>query len=323
MIHKEDLIYIAGHNGMVGSSIHRYFQKKGFKNLLTIDKTDLDLTDEIKVSNWFKNKKPKVVILAAAKVGGIYENSRYPTEFLIENIKIQNNIILNSWQNDVKRLLFLGSSCIYPKFAKQPITEEELLSGYLEPTNESYAIAKIVGMRLCKSLREQYNFDSISLMPTNLYGTGDNYDLISSHVLPALIRKFYDAKLKNEVEVCCWGTGNVYREFLHVDDLARACHFALTKWDPEDEKAPKTLDGKLIDFLNVGTGKDLTIKQLASKISDLIGYQGSIVWDETKPDGTPRKTLDISRIKNLGWEPKISLEEGLSRTIEEFKKLSM
>ncbi len=322
MINKEDLIYIAGHNGMVGSAIFRLLQQKGFNNLITTSRGELDLTDEFKVKNWFRINKPKIVILAAAKVGGIYENYRYPTEFLIENIKIQNNIILNAWKNNTKRLLFLGSSCIYPKYAKQPITEEQLLSGYLEPTNESYALAKIVGIKLCNSLRTQYNFDSICLMPTNLYGTGDNYNLSSSHVIPALIRKFYEAKLNNKKNVICWGTGKVFREFLHVDDLASACYFALSKWNIEVENTSNLFEGKNINYLNVGTGLDLSIKELAQKISTLIGYEGSIIWDQTKPDGTPKKKLDVSRIKELGWEPKISLEEGLLKTIEEFKKLS-
>ena len=323
MIDKRDLIYIAGHKGMVGSALLRIFKQKGFNNFITTNRNDLDLTDEIKVENWFIKYKPKVVILAAAKVGGIYENSRFPTEFLIQNVKIQNNIIMNSWKNKAKRLLFLGSSCIYPKYAKQPITEEELLSGYLEPTNESYALAKIMGIKLCRALRSQYNFDSITLMPTNLYGTGDNYDLKSSHVLPALIRKFYEAKINNKDEVCCWGTGNVYREFLHVDDLAAACYFVLTRWDPGNKNSPKNSDGKLIDYLNVGTGKELSIKDLAQTISTLVGFEGSITWDHSKPDGTPRKKLDISRIKNLGWEPKIDLNKGLLRTIKEFKNLSL
>ena len=323
MIDKRDLIYIAGHKGMVGSALLRIFKQKGFNNFITTNRNDLDLTDELKVKNWFSKYKPKVVILAAAKVGGIYENSRFPTEFLIQNVKIQNNIIMNSWKNKAKRLLFLGSSCIYPKYAKQPIREEELLSGYLEPTNESYAIAKIMGIKLCSSLRNQYNFDSITLMPTNLYGTGDNYDLKSSHVLPALIRKFYEAKIHNKDAVSCWGTGNVYREFLHVDDLATACYFVLTKWDPKNKNSPKNSDGKLIDYLNVGTGKDLSIKDLAQTISTLVGFEGSIIWDHSKPDGTPRKKLDISRIKSLGWEPKIDLKQGLLRTIDEFKNLSL
>ena len=323
MIDKEDLIYVAGHKGMVGSSLLRVFKQKGFKNFITATRNDLDLTDESKVEKWFLQNKPKVVILAAAKVGGIYENFRFPTEFLIENVKIQNNIIINAWKNNSKRLLFLGSSCIYPKYAKQPIVEEELLSGYLEPTNESYALAKIMGIKLCNSLRNQYNFDSITLMPTNLYGTGDNYDLKSSHVLPALIRKFYEAKINKKKEVVCWGTGNVFREFLHVDDLANACYFALTKWDPESENSPKSINGELINYLNVGTGKDLSIKDLAKTISSLVGFEGSIVWDHSKPDGTPRKKLDISRIKRLGWEPEIDLKKGILRTIDEFKKLSL
>ena len=321
MLSKDHSVFIAGHLGMVGSSIHRLLKKQNFRNILTISRKELDLRRKKEVSQWFTTHKPKIVILAAAKVGGISANSNYPTEFLLENLEIQNNIIINAWKNSTKRLLFLGSSCIYPKYANQPIKEEELLSGYLETTNESYALAKIVGIKLCNSLREQYNFDAISLMPTNLYGPGDNYHPEDSHVLAALIRRFCLAKLENKEVVTCWGSGNVYREFLHVDDLARACLHVLQNWHPNKNNAPKSSNGIPLSHLNVGTGKDLSIKELALKIAKLVDYHGEINWDSSKPDGTPRKKLDITRIQKIGWEPKISLDQGLKRTIKEFKKL--
>jgi len=320
MFNKESSIFVAGHKGMVGSSLVRLFKKNNFKNILTVSRNEIDLTNKLQVKDWFSKNKPNIVILAAAKVGGISLNSRYPTEFLIDNIEIQNNIIINSWKNKTKRLLFLGSSCIYPKYANQPIKEEELLSGYLEPTNESYALAKIVGIRLCNSLREQYNFDAISLMPTNLYGPGDNYHIENGHVLAALIRKFCEAKFHNRKEVICWGTGNVFREFLHVDDLSDACLHVLKNWDPNSEDAPSSSHGGKLTHMNVGTGKDLTIKELAEMIAKIVDYDGLIKWDETKPDGTPRKNLDIKRIKSIGWSPKITLEEGLIQSIQEFKR---
>ena len=273
-----------------------------------------------KVSNWFLKNKPDIVFLAAAKVGGILANKNNPTEFLLDNIKIQNNVIENCWKNQVKRLLFLGSSCIYPKNAHQPIKEEELLSGYLESTNESYALSKILGIKLCHALSEQYNLDAISLMPTNLYGEGDNYDPLNSHVLASFIRKFSLAVHNNSKEVVCWGSGNPYREFLHVDDLADACLFAAENWDPHNNDAPRLKDGKPLYFLNVGTGKDITIKELAKKIALLTNYKGKIIWDESKPDGTQKKQLDISRISKLGWSPKIKLDEGLSQEINNFKR---
>ncbi len=319
MINKETSIFVAGHKGMVGSSILRLLKKKNFKNILTVSRSELDLINKIEVENWFSKKQPDIVILAAAKVGGILSNSRYPTQFLLENIEIQNNIIINSWKNKTKRLLFLGSSCIYPKYANQPIKEEELLSGYLEPTNESYALAKIVGMRLCNSLREQYDFDAISLMPTNLYGPGDNYHPEDSHVLAALIRKFCEAKDNNEKQVTCWGSGNVFREFLHVDDLSEACLHVLENWHPKNSDLTSLIDGKKLTHLNVGTGIDLTIKDLSEIIAKIVKYEGEIIWDKTKPDGTPRKNLDISRIKKMGWIPKIPLEKGLIQSIKEFR----
>ena len=239
LISKESKIFVAGHNGMVGKSILRNLKRNNYNDILKVDRKELDLTDSLSVKNWFHNNKPEVVILAAAKVGGIYANSNFQTEFILENLKIQNNIIENSWKNGVKRFLFLGSSCIYPKLAKQPIDEEQLLTGELEQTNQSYAIAKISGIKLCEALRKQYDFDAICLMPTNLYGQGDNYHPLNSHVLPALIRRIYEAKLANYKSIKCWGTGTPMREFLHVDDLGAACLFALEKWDPDHFEAPK------------------------------------------------------------------------------------
>ena len=314
-IKKTDRIFIAGHQGMVGSAIRRAFIKNGYKNLLIEDKKSLNLTDYRSVKNWFEKNKPDVVVLAAAKVGGIGANFNFPTEFILENLKIQNNVIENSWKNKVKRFLFLGSSCIYPKFANQPIREESLLTGALETTNENYAVAKIAGLKLCAALRKQYNFDAISLMPTNLYGPTDNYHSTNSHVLPALINKFHNAIINNKDEVVCWGTGNPLREFLHVDDLANASIFILEKFKPSD---PQNGENDYPEFLNIGTGRDIKIKDLALLIAKKIGFDGRIIWDKSKPDGTPRKLLDITRISKLGWEPTISLEKGLEDTIKSY-----
>ena len=322
LINKEDKIFVAGHNGMVGSSVVRNLRLFGYKNIITSSREKLDLRDQDQVRKWFHANSPEIVILAAAKVGGIFANDSFPTEFLLDNLKIQNNVIEIAWQKKVKRLLFLGSSCIYPKFSEQPIKEESLLSGYLEPTNESYALAKISGIKLCQSLREQYNFDAISLMPTNLYGTGDNYHPLNSHVMPALIRKFHEAKVNNFKEVVCWGSGSPMREFLHVDDLGKACIFALGNWDPDTNDFSKDQFGKVLTYLNVGTGKDISIKNLALLIAEIIGYEGSITWDLDKPDGTPKKLLDISRIQKLGWAPNLSIRDGISMTIKEFQNLS-
>ena len=322
LILKDDLIFVAGHKGMVGRGIIKELKNKGYKNLITVSKEDLDLRSNYKVKNWFKDNKPNVVILAAAKVGGIEANKNYPTEFLIDNLKIQNNVIESTWKNNSKRLLFLGSSCIYPKFSKQPIREEELLTSSLEKTNESYAIAKISGLQLCKSLRDQYGFDAISLMPTNLYGPGDNFDLSQGHVLAALIKKFCDAKSNKDKEVKCWGSGKPFREFLHVNDLAKACVFCLENWNPKESHSPRDSNNNPLTFLNVGTGKDISIKELAILIAEISKYSGTITWDETKPDGTPKKLLDISRINNLGWSANISLREGIKSTINYYKKLN-
>ena len=319
MINKSDRIFIAGHKGMVGSSICRALNKKGYQQLLMANREELDLTNQFCVNNWIKENKPTIVVIAAAKVGGILANSLYTADFILENMKIQSNLIEASWQNKVKRLLFLGSSCIYPKFAKQPITEESLLTGPLEVTNQSYAIAKITGIKLCEALRKQYDFDAISLMPTNLYGPGDNYKSNQSHVIPALIRKFWEAKSQGREEVICWGSGNPLREFLHVDDLGEACVFALEKWDLKKENSPEDSLGNKLSYLNVGTGEDHSIKFIANKISKYLNYQGSIKWDLDKPDGTPKKQLDISRLRDLGWESKININDGLKATIENFK----
>ena len=319
LINKNDLIYVAGHNGMVGKAITKFLKNNSYKNLLLPNRKDLDLLNTIEVENWFYEKKPEVVILAAAKVGGIEANNNYPADFILENIKIQTNIIENSWKRGVKKFLFLGSSCIYPKHAPQPLKEEYLLTGQLEPTNEPYAIAKIAGIKLCSALKKQYGFDAISLMPTNLYGPGDNYNLNSSHVMPALIRKFYEAKLKNKSEVICWGSGAPKREFLYVDDLAEAAIFILENICSESNPNNK-FSLNLDSLINVGTGLDISIKNLAEMIAKELNYKGNIRWETNKPDGTPRKLLDVSQLKNLGWQAKTSLEKGIKLTIKNFEK---
>ncbi len=311
-INKKNKIYIAGHKGMVGSAIMRILKNSSYDNLLTSERNELDLTDTNKVNNWFRENKPEVVIIAAAKVGGILANTRFPVQFLLDNLKIQNNLIEGAFKNDVSRLLFLGSSCIYPKLAPQPIKEEALLSDLLEETNQWYAIAKISGIKLCEALNLQYGFDAISLMPTNLYGPGDYYHPENSHVIPALIHKFTNAAKNNYKKVVCWGSGSPRREFLYVDDLADACKFALENWKPHKEE---------IKYLNVGTGKDMKIKQIAETISRKCGFNGDIEWDLSKPDGTPKKQLDISKIRKLGWEPKTNFEEGLDLTVSNYKYL--
>lgn len=309
LISPSDRIFIAGHRGMAGSAIVRRLQKGGYTNLLTASRRDLDLIDPVAVKDWFAAYRPEVVVLAAAKVGGILANDSFPADFLLENLKIQNNIIESAWRNGARRLLFLGSSCIYPKLAPQPIQEGSLLTGALEPTNEWYAIAKITGIKLCHALRRQHGFDSISLMPTNLYGPGDNYHATNSHVLPALIRRFHEAKQGNVPSVTCWGSGSPRREFLHVDDLADAALFCLERWQPGPDDC---------QFVNVGTGTDVTIRELASMVAEAMDYTGQIEWDASKPDGTPRKLLDVSRLTSLGWSAQIRLEEGLRNTVAEF-----
>ena len=301
--------FIAGHRGMAGSAILRSLGQAGFNNVLTASRSELDLTDPLAVSAWFANNRPELVLLAAAKVGGILANDTYPADFLLENLKIQNNVIESAWRHGCRRLLFLGSSCIYPKFAEQPIREEALLTGALEPTNEWYATAKITGIQLCRALRKQHGFDAISLMPTNLYGPGDNYHPTGSHVLPALIRRFQEAKEQGLPSVTCWGTGSPRREFRHVDDLADAALHCLEHWHPGPDEP---------NHLNVGTGTDVTIRELAEQVAAAVGYQGEILWDTTKPDGTPRKLLDVGRLKDLGWTARIPLEEGLRSTVADF-----
>lgn len=324
-INFNDKIFIAGSNGMVGSAICRELTKSGYGlkenngSLLTPSRKQLDLLNYAEVDNWFTLNKPTVVILAAAKVGGINANNTRPAEFILENLKIQNNIIELAWKHKVKRFLFLGSSCIYPKYADQPIEENSLLKDELEPTNQWYAIAKIAGIKLCEALRKQYKFDAIALMPTNLYGPGDNYHPENSHVMAALIRKFYIAAKDSLQSVTCWGTGSPFREFLHVDDLANAAVYALENWDPDFENSPRDSNGEPLLILNVGTGKDLSIKELALKISKHVNYKGEILWDTSKPDGTPKKLLNIEKIKTLGWTPKIELDDGIIQTISLLK----
>jgi GDP-L-fucose synthase len=311
LITPADRIFVAGHRGMAGSAICRALQRAGYGQILTASRSELDLLDGEAVERWFAEHQPTVVVLAAAKVGGIQANSSYPADFLLENLKIQTHVIETAWRGGVRRLLFLGSSCIYPKFAEQPIQEEALLTGALEPTNEWYAIAKITGIKLCEALRRQHGFDAISLMPTNLYGPGDNYHPTNSHVLPALIRRFHEATEAKAPSVTCWGTGTPLREFLHVDDLGEACVYALEQWKPGPDE---------LQFLNVGTGVDLTIRELAETVAAATGYQGEIRWDASKPDGTPKKQLDVSRLKALGWEPRIPLTEGLTSTVLLFRE---
>ncbi len=311
LITPADRIFVAGHRGMAGSAICRALARAGYQHLLTASRSELDLLDVHAVEAWFAVHRPTVVVLAAAKVGGIQANSHYPADFLLDNLKIQTNVIETAWRFGVRRLLFLGSSCIYPKFAEQPIKEEALLTGALEPTNEWYAIAKIAGIKLCESLRHQHGFDAISLMPTNLYGPGDNYHPTNSHVLPALIRRFHEAAEANSSSVTCWGTGSPLREFLHVDDLGKACVFALENWSP----APGDLT-----YLNVGTGMDLSIRELAEAVATASGFSGTIDWDTSKPDGTPKKQLDVTRLARMGWRADIPLEQGLTNTLTLFRE---
>jgi len=298
-------IFVAGHRGLVGGAIVRKLQADGYDNLLLAGRDTLDLQDTDSVNAFFSTHKPEYVFLAAAKVGGIQANSTYPAEFLFDNLAIQNNVIDAAYRHGARKLAFLGSSCIYPKLAAQPIREDSLLTGPLEPTNEWYAIAKIAGIKLCQAYRRQYGFNAISLMPTNLYGPGDNFDLANSHVLPALIRKFHDAKLAGTTEVVMWGTGTPLREFLHVDDMADATVFLMKHYDGED-------------IVNVGVGEDLSIRDLAGMVAEVVGYQGAIVNDTSKPDGTPRKLLDVSRLYQQGWKARIGLRDGIAGTYQWF-----
>jgi len=306
-MNKKDKIYIAGHRGMVGSAIVRKLKSEGFDNIVTRGSKELDLKEQSAVREFFAKEKPDHVVLAAAKVGGIQANNVYRAQFLYENLMIQNNVIHSAYENGVQKLLFLGSSCIYPKMAPQPLKEESLLTGLLEQTNEPYAIAKIAGIKMTESYRRQYGVNYISAMPTNLYGPNDNYDLNNSHVLPALIRKFHTAKITNAPSVEVWGTGSPMREFLHVNDLADACYFLLQNYNDEL-------------FVNIGTGEDLSIKALAEMIKDIVGFTGELKWNTEKPDGTPRKLMDVSRLQNLGWKHKIGLREGITSVYAEFAK---
>ena len=321
----DDQILIAGSSGMAGNAIKRQLIKNGYGNLdlngklFTPTRKELNLLNTLDVENWFLENRPTVVIIAAAQVGGILANTTKPTDFLLNNLKIQTNLIEMSWRYNIKRLLFLGSSCIYPKLAKQPLKEDYLLDGPLEITNEWYAIAKIAGIKLCQALRIQHNFDAITLMPTNLYGPRDNYDLNNSHVMAALIRKFYNASLKNLPSVTCWGSGSPLREFMHVDDLGEAVVFALENWDPNANDAPSDKNGNKLSYINVGTGIDLSIKELAEKIAFYTNFKGAIKWDRDKPDGTPKKQLDITNFKKLGWFPKINLDDGIKQTIKTYE----
>jgi GDP-L-fucose synthase len=305
---KQDAkIYVAGHRGMVGSAIWRELERQGFKNLIGRAHKELDLLDATAVSRFYAEEKPEYVFVAAAKVGGILANDRQPAEFLFQNLQIQNNVIHGAWKAGVKKLLFLGSSCIYPKLAPQPLKEDYLLTGPLEPTNEWYAVAKIAGIKMCQAYRRQYEADFISAMPTNLYGPNDNYDLKTSHVLPALIRKFHEAKTSGAASVTCWGTGKPLREFLYADDLASACVFLMHRYSEEQ-------------FINVGYGRDISVRDLAEVVRRIVGYEGAIEWDTSKPDGTPRKLMDSSRLFALGWKPRIDLETGIRLAYEDFLK---
>jgi GDP-L-fucose synthase len=306
-VQKSEKIFIAGHRGLVGSALVRKLEHDGFANLVTRARAQLDLTNAGAVDDFFSEEKPAIVILAAARVGGIRANDDEPVEFLLENIQMQNNVVRAAHQTGVRKLLFLGSSCIYPKQALQPIPESALLTGPLEPTNEAYAIAKIAGIKLCQAYAREYGANFISAMPTNLYGPNDNYDLVSSHVLPALLRKAHEAKTKGERKLEVWGSGEPLREFLHVDDLATACIFLLEKYDSPE-------------IVNVGCGQDISIRELAELICEVVGFEGDLAWDTTKPDGTPRKLLDVSKIHALGWRHTIALREGIERTYEWFLK---
>lgn len=305
MINKDSKIFLAGHRGLVGSAILRLLKKEGYTNIITRTREELDLLDDQKVKEFFQTEKPEYVFLAAAKVGGIVANFDTPAEFIYENLKIETNVIHNSYLANVKKLLFLGSSCIYPKLAKQPIKEEYLLSNYLEESNIAYAISKIAGIIMCQKYNKQYGTNFISAMPSNLYGPGDNFNLRNSHVLPALIRKLHEAKESNKDSVEVWGSGSPKREFVYIDDLADACLFLMNNYNDSE-------------IINIGTGKDFSIKELAEIIKEKVGFKGEIKWDTSKPDGTPRKLLDVSKLKGLGWEQKIGLEEGIERTYDWF-----
>jgi len=317
-ISHKDKIFVAGHKGMVGSAICRALKKNGYLNIIYEERKNLDLTKQSDVEKWFSFNKPDVVILAAAKVGGIIANSKYPADFLSDNIKIQTNVLDSAQKNGVKKLLFLGSSCIYPKFAEQPIKEEYLLTGPLETTNDAYAIAKIAGIKMCQALIDQYGFDAICLMPTNLYGPNDNYHELNSHVFASLTKKFSDAVQNNSPEITLWGTGKPKREFLHVDDFADASILCLEKFSAfiDNKKSHRS---KSFCYLNVGYGEDISIKDLSILFKKISGFQGEIKWDHSKPDGTLKKLLDVKRIKKLGWVPKINLKKGIKDNLEIYR----
>ena len=302
---KSEKIYVAGHRGMVGSAIVRKLKAEGYNNLVFRASSELDLRCQEAVAQFFSETKPEYVFLAAAKVGGIYSNNKYRADFIYENLMIGSNVIHSSYMNNVKKLMFLGSSCIYPKMAPQPLKEEYLLTGLLEPTNEPYAIAKIAGLKMCEAYRDQYGCNYISVMPTNLYGPNDNYHPENSHVLPSLIRKFHEARINNQPSVTVWGTGNVLREFLHTDDLADACVYLMQHYNEKK-------------FVNIGIGKDISIKDLAYLVKKITGFTGEITFDNEKPDGTPRKLMDVSKLNSLGWQPKINLEEGIASVYKEY-----
>lgn len=304
---SESKVFVAGNRGLVGSAIVRNLIGRGYKNIYSAPRTHFDLRDQNDVEKYFEVNRLEYVFLAAAKVGGIKANKDYPAQFIRDNLQIQTNVIDAAYRHGVKKLVFLGSSCIYPKFATQPITEDQFMTGLLEPTNDAYAIAKIAGIRMCQAYYQQYGFPAISLMPTNLYGINDNFDLESSHVLPALIRRFHEAKESNDPYVECWGDGSAMREFLYVDDLAEACYTCMENYNSSE-------------IINIGTGEDLTIKSLTEKIVDIIGYTGEVRWDTSKPNGTPKKVLNVNKIKALGWEPKTSLNEGIFKTYEFYKQ---
>ena len=304
-MNKNDKIYIAGHRGMVGGAIKQQLERRGFKNIITRIRSELDLKNQQAVEEFFKEEKPDHVFLAAAKVGGIYANDTYPADFIRENLQIQTNVIDSAYRSGVKKLLFLGSTCIYPKMAPQPIKEEYLLTGPLEPTNEWYAIAKIAGLKMCAAYRRQYGFDAISVMPTNLYGPGDNFGLENSHVLPALMRRFHEAKINSDPEVVVWGTGSPRREFLHVDDMADAVLYLMENYSDEET-------------VNIGVGDDIPIRDVAQMLKKVVGFEGELTFDTSKPDGTPRKLLDVTKLHNLGWQASVQLEEGLQDTYQWF-----
>ena len=313
MDHTHLKVFVAGHRGLVGSALVRHLTARGYHNIITASHEEMDLLNHAAVDDFFRSKRPQIVYLAAAKVGGIYANNTYPADFILDNLKIQNNVIEAAWRHGVQKLLFLGSSCIYPKMAPQPIKEEYLLTSSLEPTNEPYAIAKIAGIKLCGALNRQYGTNFISVMPTNLYGPNDNYHPENAHVIPMLLRRFHEAKIKDQASVTVWGTGTPRREFMYVDDMAEACIFLMENFSAQD----------IGELINIGTGEDCTIRKLAESIKKVVGFIGEIEFDTTKPDGTPRKLMDVSRLHGLGWSHKTSLQEGLVKTYEDFSAYTL